>query len=117
MSKQSVKKNESVHAEVIVTNTGKYSGDEVVQLYIAHEGINYAPLSALKSFKRVTLQTGASQKISFDITPEMLTLVDASGATIFQPGKVRVIIGDSSPGGRSDQLGAAKPSEAILTLK
>ena len=117
VSKQSVKKNESLHAEVAVTNMGKYNGDEVVQLYIAHEGINYAPFSALKNFKRITLKPGASQKIGFDISPEMLTLVDANGATEFQPGKVRIIIGDSSPGARSELLGAAKPSEIILTLK
>jgi beta-glucosidase len=117
VSKQSVKKNEWLRAEVTVTNIGKYNGDEVVQLYIAHEGINYAPLSALKDFKRVTLGPGESQKISFDISPEMLTLVDTNGATIFQPGKVRLIIGASSPGARSEQLGAAKPSEIILTLK
>jgi beta-glucosidase len=117
VSKQSVKNNESVHAEVTVTNTGKYNGDEVVQLYIVHEGIDYAPLSALKNFKRVTVKPGASQKVSFDLSPEMLTLVDANGATAFQPGKVRLIIGDSSPGARSEQLGAAKPGEIILTLK
>jgi beta-glucosidase len=117
VSKQSVKKNESLHAEVTVTNTGKYQGDEVVQLYIAHEGINYAPFLALKNFKRVTLKPGASQKISFDISPEMLTIVDADGATAFQPGKIRIIIGDSSPGARSEVLGAAKPSEIMLTLK
>lgn len=117
VSKQSVKKNDSLHVEVTVTNTGKYNGDEVVQLYIAHEGINYAPLSALKSFKRVTLKPGASEKVGFNISPETLTLVDASGASVFQPGNVRLIIGDSSPGARSEQLGATKPSEIILTLK
>jgi len=117
LSKQSVKKNESLHAEVTVTNMGTYTGDEVVQLYIAHEGINYAPFSALKNFKRVTLRPGASQKVSFDISPEMLKLVDAKGATVFQPGNVRLIIGGSAPGARSAQLGAARPAEIIVTLK
>jgi beta-glucosidase len=117
VSKQSVKKNESLRAEVTVANTGKYNGDEVVQLYISHEGIGEAPLSALKNFKRVTLKPGESQKVSFEISPEMLTLVDANGTTIFQPGRVRLVIGESSPGARSEQLGAAKPSEVMLTLK
>jgi beta-glucosidase len=74
-------------------------------------------LYALKNFKRVTLKPGSSQKVGFDISPEMLTLVNAGGATVFQTGKVRLIIGDSSPGSRSELLGAAKPSEIILTLK
>ena len=117
VTKQSIQRNESLHSEVTVTNTGKYNGEEVVQLYIAHEGVNYAPISALKSFKRITLRPGASQKINFDISPEMLTLVDANGETVFQTGNVRMIIGGSSPGARTELLGGAKPSEIILTLK
>jgi beta-glucosidase len=88
LSKSSVKKNESLQAEVTVTNTGKYNGDEVVQLYITHKGVDFAPLSALKNFKRITLQPGASQKIGFTITPELLTLINANGNTVFTPGKV-----------------------------
>ena len=117
LSKQVVKKNESVQAEVTVTNSGKYKGDDVVQLYIVHENVSYAPLSALKGFKRITLQPGASAKISFNITPDLLTLVDVTGASVYQLGKVNIIIGDSSPGKRNDKLGAANASQATLTLK
>jgi len=117
LSRMTAGKDESVRAEVTVTNNGKYKGDEVVQLYITHEGIGSAPLSALKGFKRITLRPGVSQKINFNITPDLLNLIDINGNAIFTPGKVKIIIGGSSPGKRSEALGAAKASEVILTLR
>ena len=117
LSKNTINKDESVQAEVTVTNTGKYKGDEVVQLYITHEGISYAPLQALKGFKRITLSPGQSQKVSFMITPEQLKLVDDSGNSTFIPGKVKLIIAGSSPSKRNEESGAAKASEVVLTLK
>jgi beta-glucosidase len=112
-----VAKNETVKAGVTLTNTGKYKGDEVVQLYIVHEGISYAPLQALKGFKRITLAPGQSQKVSFAISPDLLELIDDKGNSIFPQRKVKIIIAGSSSSKRSEELGAAKGSEAILTLK
>ncbi len=117
LSKKTVSKNESANLEVTVTNTGKMKGDEVVQLYVSHEGIDYAPLSALKGFKRITLNPGSSTKVSFVISPDVLNLVNEDGNSVFTPGTVKIIVGGSSPGKRSEDLGAAKPAEAILTLK
>ena len=117
LSKSTINKNESVKAEVTVTNTGKYKGDEVVQLYITHEGISYAPLQALKGFKRIALLPGESQKVSFRISPELLQLVDDKGHSNFIPGKVRIVVGGSSPAKKNEELGAAKSSQATMTLK
>ena len=116
LSKPAINKNESVQAQVMVTNVGKYWGDEVVQLYMTHEGISYAPLFALKSFKRITLEPGASRTVSFNITTDLLTLIDSNGRPVFNPGKVKIIVGGSSPGKRSEELGS-KRTEAILALK
>jgi beta-glucosidase len=117
LSKPTVDANGSVKAELTVTNTGKVKGDEVVQLYLSHEGIFYAPLYALKGFERITLSPGQSQKISFTLTPELLKLVDESGRNGFIPGKVKVIIGGSSPSKNSAILGTAKQVSTELILK
>lgn len=117
LSKNEIDKVGSVQAEVTVSNTGKRKGDEVVQLYIAHEGIGYAPLQALKGFKRITLSPAQSQKVSFMITPDLLTLVDDKGNSTFIPGNVRVIIAGSSPSKRIEELGAPKAAQGVLTLK
>ena len=115
LSRSTVKKNEPVQAEVTITNTGKYKGDEVVQVYIAHEGVDDGPQSALKSFKRITLEPGSSKKVSFIISPGLLTSVDAKGKTVFNPGKVKIILSGCSPGKRSEELGASK-AVAVLRL-
>ncbi|HEV8505170.1 MAG TPA: glycoside hydrolase family 3 C-terminal domain-containing protein, partial [Chitinophagaceae bacterium] len=117
LSKNTITKNESVQAEVTVSNSGKYKGDEVVQLYIAHGGIGYAPLQALKGFKRITLSPGQSQKVSFMITPDLLKLIDDKGNSTSIPGKIRIIIGGSSSSKKNEELGAAVASQAALTLK
>jgi len=117
LSKNTITKNESLQAEATITNTGRYKGDEVVQLYIVHDGIDYAPLQALKGFKRMTLSAGQSQKVSFTVTPELLKLIDDKGNSTFTPGKVKIIIAGSSPSKRNEGLGAAKAGEASLTLK
>lgn len=116
LSKATASKAETVNAEVTITNTGKIKADEVVQLYITHEGASDAPISALKGIKRITLNVGASAKVSFAISPNLLKLVDDNGNLSFTPGKVKIIVGGSSPGKRSEELGA-KTSEATLTLK
>jgi beta-glucosidase len=117
LSKATAGENESVRAEVTVTNTGKVKGDEVVQLYLSREGISYAPLYALKGFQRIALSPGESQKVSFELTPELLKLVDESGKLVFTPGKINVIVSGCSPAKNSETLGAAKKSEALLVLK
>jgi beta-glucosidase len=117
LSKASVKKNESLQAEVTITNTGKYKGDEVVQLYVSHQGVVFAPLAALKNFKRITVAPGASQKVTFNIAPDLLTLVNTNGAAVFIPGKTKIIISGCSPVKQAEKLGISTASEAVLTLK
>ena len=58
----------SITATVTVTNTGTRAADEVVQLYL-HQRFGSAsrPVRELKGFRRVTLQPGQKQEISFTI--------------------------------------------------
>jgi beta-glucosidase len=117
VSKKTISKNESIQVEVTVTNTGKVKGDEVVQLYITHDGKAYSPLHALKGIKRISLEPGKSQKVNFILSPDILKLIDEKGNAVYTPGIVRIIVGGSSPGKRSKELGAATFAETILTLK
>ncbi len=71
----------------------------------------------MKGFKRITLSPGQSQKINFRLTPELLKLVDERGNSAFTSGKAKIIIAGSSPSKRNEELGAAKASEVVLTLK
>ena len=118
LSKTKINKNESIDAELTVTNSGKVSGDEVVQLYLTHEHGNAGePRYSLKGFKRINLSPGASQKIKFVITPDMMKLVDEKGQSILNSGDIEISVGGSLPSARSIELGAAKPVTAMLTIK
>jgi len=118
LSKNTIQKNETAVAEVIVTNTGKYKSDEVVQLYLTHEDLGEStPLYSLKGFKRISLEPGASKKISFPITPNTMELINEEGRQVMVSGKIKISIAGSLPSGRSEALGAAKHIETILTLK
>src|SRR5262249_49950658 len=109
VSKDRVHKDEAVTIEVTLTNTGKMASDEVAELYLTHEGANDSePLFALKGFQRVSLAPGASTKLSFVLTPEQLSLVDANGRSFVPAGKVKVSVGGSLPTARSIALGAGK---------
>ncbi|MEO8860682.1 MAG: glycoside hydrolase family 3 C-terminal domain-containing protein [Ginsengibacter sp.] len=118
LSKTKINKNESINAELTVTNVGKVGSDEVVQLYISHlKGGTAIPHHALKGFKRIHLAAGASQKVSFNIMPGMLALVNENGESVVDQGNIKISIGGSLPSDRSHELGAAKPAEAILSVQ
>src|SRR5215467_3130117 len=87
LSKTTVGKADAVTAEVTVTNTGKMRSDEVVELYVTHDGAVNAPVSALKGIKRITLNAGASTKLSFSLSPDQMKLVNEKGELAFVPGK------------------------------
>jgi len=106
LSKDKVKKSESFQAEITVENVGKMESDEVVQLYIKRENEKIVtPLFSLKGFKRIHLKVGESTKVSFSITPEMLSLIGKNGETLIQKGLVKIFIGGSLPTQRSLDLG------------
>ena len=94
-----ITKGKSITVSARVTNSGKLNGEEVVQLYIRHNGYNgKAPLKALKGFQRISLKAGESRMISFTLTPEQLSVVSEAGE-IFEPGGV---IDFSIGGGQPD---------------
>ncbi|HEY4060597.1 MAG TPA: glycoside hydrolase family 3 N-terminal domain-containing protein [Puia sp.] len=109
VSKTKIHRNETITAEVTLTNSGKYASDEVVQLYVTHEGANVSePLFALKGFQRVSLAPGDSTRVRFTLTPAQLSLVDEKGKSAVPAGKIRVSVAGSLPTPRSVELGAAR---------
>jgi beta-glucosidase len=80
-----------------VKNTGKYAGEEVVQLYIRDLLASVSqPLLALKGFQKISLQPGETKDVSFEITPDMLKILNKDMKWEVEPGDFRILIGASS---------------------
>ena len=95
----SVKAGSKLTVTIKVTNTGKLNGDEVVQLYISHQGQNlHTPIKALKGFKRISLKAGESKTINFQLTPEDLSITDEKGALKQLKGNISISVGGGQPG-------------------
>jgi beta-glucosidase len=93
----SVPANGTVTVSVDVANTGGVAADEVVQLYLTHEGVVGAPLRALNGFRRVHLGPGQQERVAFQLTNRQLSIVDEAGRRNVAPGRVRVWVGGGQP--------------------
>jgi beta-glucosidase len=64
---------------VDVINTGKYSGDEVVQLYIKHINSQVSrPTQELRGFQRINLKAGESKTVTIPLAAGRLAYWDIS---------------------------------------
>jgi beta-glucosidase len=86
-----------VAVSVRVTNTTSIPGDEVVELYLSHPGVDGAPVRALTGFQRMHLAASASQTVTFTLHDRDLSLVDDNGVRRVVPGPVDVWVGGGQP--------------------
>lgn len=97
LSSGSLKGNQTLNASIRVSNTGMITGTETVQLYIRDlVGSVSRPLQELKGFKQVTLAPGASETVSFSISPEHLKFYNTDLKYDWEEGEFMVMIGLSS---------------------
>jgi beta-glucosidase len=97
INKTVVKKNESIIVSISVTNTGKYDGEEVVQLYIRDVvGSITRPIKELKGFKKIMLKAGESKKVTFTITPNDLKFYNYDLKYDWEAGDFDIMIGANS---------------------
>lgn len=118
INQATIQSGETVTAQVTVTNTGDYKGDEVVQLYLSDVKASVpVPQYALKSFQRISLWPGASKTLTLNITPDMMKMVNEEGKSVLEKGEFKVFVGGSVPSQRSLDLGAAPYLEGVFTVK
>ena len=97
LSKKVMKKNETITVSFTLTNSGKFDGEEVVQLYLKDQvGSVVRPVKELRDFQKVFLKAGASQKITFTIDKEKLAFYNAKLEWTPEPGTFEVQLGSSS---------------------
>jgi len=74
-------------------NTGKLSGDEVVQVYIKYPPEERMPIKELKAFKRVTVSRNGSRTVNFKINANELQKWDLkNNSWKIYPGEYQIVI-------------------------
>jgi beta-glucosidase len=97
LNKTALKGNDKLTATITLTNTGKFAGEEVVQLYIRDPVASISrPVKELRNFKKVLLQPGEKKEISMDITPSELMFYNSDLKYDWEPGDFIVFIGTNS---------------------
>jgi beta-glucosidase len=97
IEKDKIHAGEGVNVSVDISNTGKVTGDEVVQLYLKDyisSVTNYE--FDLRGFERVTLKPGETKKLKFRLNPDDLALLDKHMNWTVEEGKFKIMIGSSS---------------------
>jgi beta-glucosidase len=87
-----------VEVSLDVLNTGKYNGEEVVQVYVRNiTSVIDKPVKELKAFKKVYLKTGETQNVHFSLDKNAFAYynVEKKEWTV-DPGKYAIHIGSSS---------------------
>ncbi|MBO9657595.1 MAG: beta-glucosidase BglX [Chitinophagaceae bacterium] len=97
LSSTSLKGAQTLKASVTVTNSGRLTGKEVVQLYIRDiVGTSTRPVKELKGFQKIELKAGESRTITFNITPEDLKFYNYDLKYDWEAGDFTIMIGGNS---------------------
>lgn len=88
-----------------IRNIGSRSGEEVVQLYVSDLAASVVrPEKMLKGFRKIALESGESQTVSFLIGREQLEFVGSDLKWVVEPGAFRLTVGPNSVEGLSAEL-------------
>ena len=98
-----------------VTNRGAMDGDEVVELYLTHQGVAGAALQELRGFQRIHLARGQTRTVSFSLRDRDLSVVDAEGKRRVVKGTIKAWIGGGQPAGPGKPATAGVSTQFSIT--
>jgi beta-glucosidase len=92
-----IKENDTLKATITITNSGKYTGEETVQLYIRDITASIdRPVKELKGFRKLTLKPGEKKEVVFSVTFSDLAFWNRDMKFTAEPGKFILFIGKNS---------------------
>ena len=95
--KQMAKPNDTLTYTITVTNTGKYTGDAVPQLYVRDMFSSVVkPERQLAAFRRLTLAPGESRRVELTVGPKQLRTLGPDYVWRVEPGKFELQLGDNA---------------------
>jgi len=109
LSSTNLKGNQTLKISVNVANTGKYDGEEVVQLYVRDLfGKVVRPVKELKGFQKVFIKKGETKTINFTLTPENLKFYDDELNYDWEGGEFDIMVGTDSQNVQTKKINWSK---------
>lgn len=97
VNRKQIGRNENLIVSVDVTNTGKFAGEETVQLYIQDKVASVTrPVKELKDFRKINLLPGEKTTVHFELSPEELAFHNLDMKWTIEPGMFNVFVGANS---------------------
>lgn len=114
---ETIPAGKDIQFDVSVKNTGKCSGETVVQVYIRDEEASVkVPKHQLVFFKRVMAETGEEKKVTVCIRARDLAVVRQNGTCVLEPGRFKIYIGGSQPDEVSRRLTDDEIWEGVIEM-
>jgi len=109
LSSTSLKGNQTLTANVAVTNAGNRDGKEVVQLYIRDVvGSITRPMKELKGFQKISLKAGETKTVTFKITTNDLKFYNSALKYDWESGEFVIMVGGNSRDVKSQKVNWVK---------
>ncbi len=97
LSSHRILPTENLEVSFDITNTGKYKGDEVVQLYIHDHASSITVYERmLRGFERITLLPGETKRVTMTLTPKDFMMLDRNMKYVIEPGLFDIYVASSS---------------------
>lgn len=95
---ETLEAGEDLVVKVDVENTGSLDGEEVVQLYVQNPNADaFNPHKTLAGFERLSFTSGEKKTLTFKVNKDQLSVVDAKGQKVVQPGEYQISVGGAQP--------------------
>lgn len=96
--KATYKNNETITATLTISNSGNYSGKEIVQLYVSKPNSKVERADKeLKSFTKVLVNKGGKAEVKLSIPVKDLAYYDTKTSKwVVEPGVYKILVGSSS---------------------
>lgn len=105
LSSENLRGNQSLKARIDISNTGRFDGEEIVQLYIRDVTASVVrPLKELKGFEKIFLKKGETKTVEFTVTPEDLKFFDDQLKFDWESGDFEIMIGRNSDDVQSKKI-------------
>ncbi|MGR8998246.1 MAG: glycoside hydrolase family 3 N-terminal domain-containing protein [Gammaproteobacteria bacterium] len=97
VEKDKINSGENINITVTVKNTGLLKGKETVLLYLNDVAASVTrPKKQLKAFKKIELDPGQIENLSFTLTPYDLSFIGVDFKRIVEPGDFKVMVGNET---------------------